>query len=173
MSQSVIASVPATSSVASSPKPMRVAFVHASWHADIVNQARDAFVAEMGLLGVSSASIDVFALPGAYELPLHAKKLAKSGQYDAVVACALVVDGGIYRHDFVAQTVVQALMDVQLETEVPMFSVVLTPHHFHEHAEHRDYFYKHFLLKGKEAARACVATVASLRQLVSSSPLSR
>ncbi len=166
MSQSVIASVPtATSSVAPSPKPMRVAFLHASWHADIVTQARDAFVAEMGLLGVPSASIDVLALPGAYELPLHAKKLAKTGQYDAIVACALVVDGGIYRHDFVAQTVVSALMDVQLETEVPAFSVVLTPHNFHEHAEHREYFHKHFLVKGKEAARACVATVASLRQL--------
>ncbi len=50
--------------------------------------------------------IDVFKVPGAFELPLHAKKLARTGGYDAIVACALVVDGGIYRHDFVANAVV-------------------------------------------------------------------
>ena len=81
------------------------------------------------------------------------------------IGSALVVDGGIYRHDFVSQTVVQALMDVQLATGVPMISAVLTPHHFHEHAEHRKYFMRHFAVKGTEAAEACLRTVASLRQL--------
>ena len=76
-----------------------------------------------------------------------------------------MVDGGIYRHDFVSQTVVQALMDVQLDTGVPMISAVLTPHHFHEHAEHRKYFMRHFATKGSEAAEACLNTVASLRRL--------
>jgi 6,7-dimethyl-8-ribityllumazine synthase len=64
-------------------------------------------------------------------MPLHAKLLAKSGRYAGIVAAALVVDGGIYRHEFVAQSVVSGLMQVQLETEVPVFSVSLTPHHFH------------------------------------------
>jgi 6,7-dimethyl-8-ribityllumazine synthase len=147
------------------PKTLRFAFVEAAWHAEIVHQARDAFFVAMAEGGFGAESIDVFDVPGAFEIPLHAQRLARSGRYAAVVGSALVVDGGIYRHDFVSQTVVQALMDVQLATGVPMVSAVLTPHHFHEHAEHRKYFMRHFAVKGTEAAEACLATVASLRRL--------
>jgi len=144
------------------PPECRFAFVEASWHADIVQQARDAFFEEMARGGVARERIDVFDVPGAFEIPLHAQRLARSGRYAVVVGSALVVDGGIYRHDFISQTVVQALMDVQLDTGVPVISAVLTPHHFHEHAEHRKYFMRHFAVKGTEAAQACLQTVAGL-----------
>ena len=147
------------------PDQQRFAFVEAQWHSDIVHQARDAFLEEMERLGVARDRIDVLDVPGAFEIPLHAKRLALSGRYAAVVGCALVVDGGIYRHEFVATTVVNALMTLQLETGIPMLSAVLTPHHFHEHAEHRKYFHRHFAVKGTEAAQACVATVEGLRQV--------
>lgn len=143
----------------------RIAFIQSGWHQDIVDQGRRAFVAEMEKLGVASKSIDLFAVPGAFEIPLHAKLLAKSGRYDGIVACGFVVDGGIYRHEFVADAVIRGLMQVQLETEVPVFSVVLTPQHFHEHEQHRQFFFDHFLTKGAEAAQACVRTLASLRDL--------
>ena len=143
----------------------RIAFVEAQWHADIVHQAREAFLAEMERLGVARERIDVLAVPGAFEIPLHAKRLATSGRYAAVVACALVVDGGVYRHEFVANTVVSTLMALQLETGIPMISAVLTPHHFHEHIEHRKYFHQHFAIKGTEAAEACVKTIEALRRV--------
>ncbi len=169
MNQTVSAasSVPSspTASLPALPPGLRFAFVEASWHADIVHQARDAFFEAMAGAGFGPASIDVFDVPGAFEIPLHAQRLARSGRYAAVVGSALVVDGGIYRHDFVSQTVVQALMDVQLDTGVPMISAVLTPHHFHEHAEHRKYFLRHFAVKGTEAAEACLQVVAGLRRL--------
>ena len=140
----------------------RFAFVQALWHDDIVNQARDAFLEEMARSGVPREQIDIFEVPGAFEIPLHAKRLAVSGRYAAIVGCALVVDGGIYRHEFVANTVVSSLMSLQLETGVPVLSAVLTPHHFHEHVEHRKYFHRHFAIKGTEAAQACVKTVEAL-----------
>lgn len=152
------------------PAGLRFAFVGASWHADIVHQARDAFLAEMALAGFGVDHIDVFDVPGAFEIPMHAQRLARSGRYAAVVGSALVVDGGIYRHDFVARAVVQALMDVQLNSGVPVISAVLTPHHFHEHVEHRKYFMRHFAVKGSEAAQACLQTVAGLRRLESVLP---
>ncbi len=147
------------------PDGRRIAFVQAQWHADIVHQARDAFLAELERQGVPADTIDVFDVPGAFEIPLHAKRLAQSGRYAAIVGCALVVDGGIYRHEFVATTVVNALMNLQLETSVPILSAVLTPHHFHEHAEHRKYFHRHFAVKGTEAADACVRTIEGLRRV--------
>jgi len=81
------------------------------------------------------------------------------------VACGLVVDGGIYRHEFVADAVINGLMRVQLDTEVPVISAVLTPHHFHEHEPHHEFFAAHFVVKGHEAAEACIQTVESLERL--------
>lgn len=139
---------------------VRLAFIQASWHKDIVDQARTSFFAELSRLGVLSSAVRVFDAPGAFEIPLLAKRLASTGHYAAIVACGLVVDGGIYRHDFVATAVIDGLMAVQLETGVPVLSCVLTPHHFHDHAEHRRYFAEHFVQKGAEVARACVQTVS-------------
>ncbi|MHA7881394.1 MAG: 6,7-dimethyl-8-ribityllumazine synthase [Saccharospirillum sp.] len=145
--------------------PTRVAIISASWHTDIVHQARDAIVNSLQHPASGGLITECLAVPGAYEIPLHAKLLAKSGRFDALIACGLVVDGGIYRHDFVANAVIHGLMQVQLECEVPVFSVVLTPHHFHEHAEHQTFFKEHFVKKGQEAADACRQTLASLKSI--------
>jgi 6,7-dimethyl-8-ribityllumazine synthase len=140
----------------------RVAFVQSSWHEPIVDRCRTSFVDEWQRLGFAESSVDFWKVPGAFELPLHVKRLARTGRYSAVVATGLVVDGGIYRHEFVAEAVINGLMQVQLEVEVPVISAVLTPHHFHEHDTHTSFFAAHFEVKGQEAARACAATVRSL-----------
>lgn len=145
--------------------PARFCFIQASWHADIVNQARDAFLAEMARHEVPQQDIDLLEVPGAFEIPLHAQQLARTGRYAAIVACGLVADGGIYRHEFVADAVISGLMRVQLDTGVPVFSAVLTPQHFHAHEEHQRFFSEHFVIKGTEVAQACLRTVASLRQV--------
>ena len=93
-------------------------------------------------------------MPGAFEMPLLAKRLAKTGRYDAVVAAAFVVDGGIYRHDFVADAVVKGLMEAQMQTDVPVFSVSLTPHNYQETELLTGFYQEHFVTKGAEAARA-------------------
>ena len=138
---------------------LRVAFVMATWHDDLVDRTKLGFFERMAELGHGEDSIDVHKLPGALEFPLHCKKLAETGNYDVIVTAALVVDGGIYRHDFVAETVVSALMQAQMECDVPMLSAVLTPHNFHDSAEHRQFFFEHFKVKGREAAEAAVAVM--------------
>jgi 6,7-dimethyl-8-ribityllumazine synthase len=144
-------------------KPQRVAFVQSSWHREVVEECRIAFLAEMETRHITN--IDVFEVPGSFEIPLHAQILAKTRRYTAIVAAGLVVDGGIYRHEFVADTVIKALMDVQLRTEVPVFSAVLTPQQFHESAAHFEFFRKHFAIKGIEVAEACANTLLSLERL--------
>ena len=143
----------------------RVAFIQASWHKEIVDQSRKGFLAEMLVQGYQESDIDFFEVGGAFEIPLHAKLLAKTGRYAGIVGAALVVDGGIYRHDFVAQSVVSGLMQVQLETEVPVFSVSLTPHHFHAGEEHQKFFFDHFVHKGQEAAKTCIDTLQKIRAI--------
>lgn len=145
----------------------RIAFVQSSWHADIVEQGRKTFAAEWKRLGGDAKAIDVFTVPGAFEIPLHAQRLARTGQYAAIIAAGFVVDGGIYRHEFVATAVINGLMQVQLEADVPVISMVLTPQHFHAHDEHQKFFREHFRVKGREAAAACAATIAALGKLPS------
>jgi 6,7-dimethyl-8-ribityllumazine synthase len=142
---------------------LRLAFIKAGWHADIVNQAHRGFVARI-LEIAPDTQVDTFDVPGAFEMPLQAQRLAGTGTYHAIAAAALVVDGGIYRHDFVAQAVVSGLMDVQLKTDVPVLSISLTPHNFQPGAAHEDFFHAHFLRKGREAADAALA-VATGRHL--------
>lgn len=141
------------------PSTWGIAFIQAGWHADIITSARHAFHAEMASLGASPDRIEVFDVPGAFEIPMLAKHLALSGRYQAIVACGLVTDGGIYRHEFVAHAVIDGLMRTQLDVGVPVLSCVLTPHHFHEHADHRRFFVEHFVTKGAEAARACAQII--------------
>ena len=146
-------------------KPQRVAFVQSSWHREVVEECRIAFLDEIEARNIARAHVDLFEVPGSFEIPLHAQLLAKTRRYTAIVAAGLVVDGGIYRHEFVADTVIKALMDVQLRTEVPVFSAVLTPQQFHETAAHFDFFRKHFVTKGIEVATACADTLLSLERL--------
>jgi 6,7-dimethyl-8-ribityllumazine synthase len=143
----------------------RIAFIQSCWHKDIVDQCRVSFLAEIGKLGVGERAIDLFAVPGGFEIPLQAQLLAKTGRYAAIVAAGFIVDGGIYRHEFVADTVISSLMRVQLETEVPVISAVLTPQRFHDHDDHRRFFHAHFAVKGAEAAAACVATIDNMKRL--------
>ncbi len=140
----------------------RIAFVHACWHQDVVEEARAAFLKELQNQGHDLDQVDVFQVPGSLEIPLLAKKLAQTGRYAAIVAAAFVVDGGIYRHDFVSATVVDALMRVQLDTDVPVISAVLTPQNFRESDEHLEFFRDHFRVKGSEVAQACVQTLGNL-----------
>ncbi|HET9198051.1 MAG TPA: 6,7-dimethyl-8-ribityllumazine synthase, partial [Solirubrobacterales bacterium] len=144
-----------------------IAYIQAAWHTEITDHCKEAFVAELARHGHDKSAVEFFSAPGSLEIPLMAKKLALTGRYAAVCASGFVVDGGIYRHEFVAEAVIGGLMQVQLETGIPVLSAVLTPHHFHEHETHRGFFFDHLETKGIEAARACAHTVAALERLPS------
>ncbi|HEU4839033.1 MAG TPA: 6,7-dimethyl-8-ribityllumazine synthase [Micavibrio sp.] len=145
----------------------RVAFIQAGWHKDITDQGKKTFIEDMVQAGFPEKNIDLYETPGSLEIPLQAQLLAKSGKYDAIVCTGLIVNGGIYRHEFVTAAVIDGIMRVSLDTEVPVLSVILTPQNFHEHAEHNKFFFDHFKVKGREAAAACLATLANMRALKS------
>lgn len=131
------------------------AFIKANWHADIVDRALDGFLSEIPI-----EQVTVYDVPGAFEMPMLAQKLALTGKYDAIACAALVVDGGIYRHEFVASAVVDGLMRVGLDTQVPVLSISLTPHQFQETDYHKAIFREHFVKKGAEAAQAAKVLVS-------------
>jgi 6,7-dimethyl-8-ribityllumazine synthase len=144
-------------------KPQRVAFVQSAWHRDIVEACQSAFLAEIAARHILPSQVDVFEVPGSFEIPLHVQILAKTRRYTAIVAAGLVVDSGV--RGFVADTVIRALMEVQLRTEVPVFSAVVTPADFDETDGGLDFLRKNFASKGVEVAEACANTLLSLERL--------
>ena len=150
-----------TTNNASSVAQARIAIISANWHNDVVHQARDACAQQLQALGAAPARIHQVEVPGAFEIPLMAKKLAESGKFDAIIGCAVIVNGGIYHHEFVSTAVVDGLMRVQLDTGVPVFSVALTPYNFQPSEDLLGFFRAHFVKKGAEAANACAETLAA------------
>ena len=163
-SNTVLSSAPNNSANAL-PPGKKIAFIQAGWHRDIVEQSRFSFTEHLAQHGICEQQISVFDVPGSLEIPLQCKMLANTGDYAMIVAAGFIIDGGIYRHDFVASTVLDAMMRVQLDSEVPILSIVLTPHHFSEAQAHHDFFFAHFKHKGQEAAGACLQTLQNLATL--------
>ncbi len=145
---------------------MKIALIYAKWHLDLVQQAVAACETALKKAGYVDTQLLRFEVPGSLEIPLLAQKCIQTGDYVAVIALGLVVDGGIYHHEFVAQAVLDGFMRVQLDTGVPIFSCVMTPQHFDEAEPETVAFFKnHMVIKGEEAANACLEFLAVSKSL--------
>lgn len=76
--------------------------------------------------GADEKNIDLFKVPGAFEIPLLAKKVASSGRYDAVICLGAVIRGATPHFDFVANEVSKGIASVSLESSIPVTFGVLT-----------------------------------------------
>lgn len=76
--------------------------------------------------GVQGSDIDLVWVPGAYELPLAAKKMANSGKYDAVICLGAVIRGSTPHFDYVCAEVSKGVAHVSLDSEVPVIFGVIT-----------------------------------------------
>jgi 6,7-dimethyl-8-ribityllumazine synthase len=141
-----------------------VAFIQSCWHKEIVDQFRFSFNQQLQDIECEKVGIDYFEAPGVVEIPLMARRCAESPKYDIIVACGLIVDHGIYRHEFVAQSVLDSMMRIQLDTNVPVIYGILTPQDFMSDGR-EEFFFQHFKLKGKETADACAQTMQNLGQI--------
>ncbi len=76
--------------------------------------------------GVADADIDIMKVPGAFEIPLIAKKAAASGRYDAVICLGAVIRGATPHFDFVCAEVSKGVAHVSLESEIPVIFGIIT-----------------------------------------------
>ena len=76
--------------------------------------------------GVSDENIDIVKVPGAFEIPLAAKKFAKTGKYNALITLGAVIKGSTPHFDYVSAEVSKGVAHVALETGVPVIFGVLT-----------------------------------------------
>jgi len=107
-------------------KSMSVAILASLFHRDLVDQmVQDATDTLVGL-GMCEKNIKVVRVPGSLELPIAAKWLARSKDYHGIIALGVVIRGETPHFDYVCQGTAQGLMDVSLETSIPVMFGVLT-----------------------------------------------
>ncbi len=145
------------SSNAASPKTVLI--VKALWHAEIVDALVTACREQLASDG-ATVSVEEFGVPGVVEIPLFCQKLIEAKNPDIIIVAGLIADHGVYRHDFVASSVMDAVMNLQMQTGVPIIYGILTPQDFQSEGREA-FFLSHFAAKGREAAAACLMMLAN------------
>lgn len=107
-------------------KGIRFGIVAARFNEFITSKLLDGALDCLRRHDVNEESIDVAWVPGAFEIPLIASKMAKSGKYDAVICLGAVIRGGTTHYDYVCSEVSKGIANVSLNSDVPVLFGVLT-----------------------------------------------
>ena len=108
------------------PKDSRFAVVAARFNAHLVDDLLSGCLRRFAELGIERHRVDAHRVPGAFELPVAAKVLARTGQYAAVVCLGAVVRGDTPHFDYVAGEAARGIQDVALSESIPVIFGVLT-----------------------------------------------
>ncbi len=140
---------------------LRVAIVWSRFNEPIVRQLLAACDKELVALGVAATDIDVVSVPGALEVPLVLQALALerrgfARRYDALIALGAVVRGETYHFEIVADESARGILDVQLETGIPVANGVLT-------TDTEEQALSRAAAKGTECARVAVEMANTLK----------
>ena len=140
-----------------------VAIVVGRWHQEIADGLLKGALDAMGECGISVDHVTLVYVPGAYEIPLAAKKLADTSRYAAIVALGAVIRGDTPHFDYVAGECVRGISDVSMEFDVPVAFGVLTVDNVEQaRVRSRDNSDN----KGREAALAALEMVRLLAAIV-------
>ena len=108
-----------------SAESFRFAVVVSRWNDELTSRLADRAVEALKKSGAPEDAIELFRVPGAFELPLASMKAAESGRFDAVIALGVVIRGETPHFDFVAGQAAAGIMQASIETGIPvMFGVV-------------------------------------------------
>jgi 6,7-dimethyl-8-ribityllumazine synthase len=105
---------------------LRFAVVVSRFNSFITERLLQGAVDALERSGAANADVDVVHIPGAFELPLTAKKAAQSGRYDAIIAIGCVLRGETAHYDYVCSETARGLQLAQMDTGIPVMFCVLT-----------------------------------------------
>lgn len=130
---------------------MRIAIVVAEFNSFVTSRLRDGAVAQLREAGLDESDLRVVAVPGAFEVPQMAAKLAAGGQFDGIVCLGCLIRGATPHFDYIATAVAHGITTAALDTGVPMSFGVLTTNSAEEALERAVDGPSN---KGREAAQA-------------------
>lgn len=135
---------------------LHVGIVMSRFNQDIGEGLLAACTGELKRLGVAEGDIEIATVPGALEIPLVLQTMAQSRRFDALVALGAVIRGDTYHFEVVSNDACRAVMEVQLETGVPVANGILT-------CENDDQALARMQQKGSDCAQAAVEVANLLR----------
>ena len=144
------------------PEGMKAAIVASRFNEIIVSKLLSGAVDGLVRHGVAEENITAAWVPGAFEIPLIASKMAKSGKFDAVIALGAVIRGSTSHYDYVCSEVSKGIAAVSLETGVPVMFGVITTENIEQAIERSGSKAGN---KGSECAEGAVEMVNLIRSL--------
>ena len=140
--------------------PVRFAIVVAQFNPRITGGLQAGALGYLKKQGIDVDPTDIIEAPGAFEIPLIAKKLAETGKYDGVICIGSVIKGDTAHFEYISEAASQGLMQATLETGVPLTFGILTTF---DAKQARIRSRNNSKNKGIEAAAACLESVRVLR----------
>lgn len=137
---------------------LAVGIVMSRFNQDVCEGLLGACTAELRKLGVADSAIAIATVPGALEIPLVLQSMAQSCRYQALIALGAVIRGETYHFEVVSNDSCRAVMDVQLETGIPIANGILT-------CEDDDQALARMQEKGADCARTAVEMANLLRAM--------
>ena len=128
---------------------LSIGIVMSRFNQDVCEGLLGACTAELARLGVADADIELATVPGALEIPLVLQTLAQSGRFDALIALGAVIRGETYHFEVVSNDSCRGVMEVQLDTGIPVANGILT-------CEDDDQALARMRQKGEDCAQAAV-----------------
>jgi len=144
---------PSSKPVKLNGKNLRIAIILPRYNDAIGNELLQNTYATLIKHGVVESDIKIFRVPGALELPLTSKIIAKTKKFDAIIALGVVIKGESAHFEHVCAQSLRGLMDVELETETPVIFGVITALTKNQACERAD---KKKLNKGREFAESAI-----------------
>jgi 6,7-dimethyl-8-ribityllumazine synthase len=135
---------------------LSIGIVMSRFNPDIGEGLLAACVAELTRLGVSTNDIEIATVPGALEIPLVLQNMAQSDRFDALIALGAVIRGETYHFEAVANDSCHGVMEVQLDTGIPIANGILT-------CENDEQALARTQQKGSDCAQAVVEMANLLR----------
>ena len=137
---------------------LAVGIVMSRFNQDICEGLLAACTAELKRLGVAADDVEIATVAGALEIPLVLQTMAQSDRYDALIALGAVIRGDTYHFEVVANDACRAVMEVQLDTGIPIANGILT-------CDDDDQALARMQVKGADCARTAIETANLLRAI--------
>ena len=144
-----------------SAKGFRFAIIASRWNDEIVSRLIDGARTALAELHAAADAVELFRVPGAFEIPLCAQKAAESRRFDAVICLGVIIRGDTPHFDYIAASAARGISEASLRTGVPLLFGVITADNI-EQANERSANDKNN--KGREAAIAAIEVVNVFKQ---------
>ena len=141
---------------------VRIAVITARWNAQVTDGLRDGALRALTKNSITPESIEDFAVPGAFELPLAAQRAARSGRFDGIITLGCVIRGDTPHFDYMCAETTRGIGEVALKEDIPVAFGLLTTDNLQQALDRAGDNEEN---KGEEAALTVLEMLALIKQM--------